>query len=106
MKRAAIGGMTIGGMILGFMAATPAAAHAPLLDCGPSGANMITCEAGYSDGSSAANQVIRVRDGEHRLVFEDRFDQNGSYNFTRPEGEFHIQFEGDQFHSIIVYITE
>ena len=94
------------GTFLGIIAATPAAAHAPLLDCAPSGNGEYTCEAGYSDGSSAANQIVRVRDDAHRLVLEDRFDQNGSFTFDRPDGEFHVQFEGDAFHSIIIYITE
>lgn len=94
------------GILLGIIAATPAAAHAPLIDCAPSGNGEYTCEAGYSDGASAANQIIRVRDEAHRLVFEDRFDQNGSFTFDRPDGEFHVQFEGDALHSVIMYITE
>jgi hypothetical protein len=88
------------------LAATPAAAHAPLLDCYADG-DTITCEAGYSDGGSAANQIIRVRDKDHRLLFEDTFAENGTYSFAKPAAEeFHVQFEGDQFHSVIVYSTD
>ncbi len=95
------------GLFLALGAATPALAHAPLLDCYADGEATITCEAGYSDGASAVNQVIRVRDGDHRLLFEDRFGENGAFSFPRPEAvEFHVQFEGDQFHSVIVYSSD
>ena len=94
------------GLLLTIGAASPALAHAPLLDCYVDG-DEITCEAGYSDGSSAANQVIRVRDGAHRLIFEDRFGADGSYHFAPPDtDEFHVQFEGDQFHSVVLYSTD
>lgn len=94
------------GMLLTIGAASPAMAHAPLLDCYVDGSE-ITCEAGYSDGASAADQVIRVRDDAHRLLFEDRFSAEGSYSFTPPDSaEYHVQFEGDQFHSVILYSTD
>ncbi len=94
------------GMLLVIGAAAPALAHAPLLDCYVDG-DEITCEAGYSDGASAANQVLRVRDDAHRLLFEDRFDASGSYSFSPPDAdEYHVQFEGDQFHSVILYSTD
>ncbi len=95
------------GLLLALGAATPAAAHAPLLDCYADGDTMITCEAGYSDGGTSANQVIRVRDKDHRLLFEDRFKDDGTSSFVRPEAaEYHVQFEGDQFHSVIVYSSD
>lgn len=94
------------GLLLMIGAASPALAHAPLLDCYVDG-DEITCEAGYSDGASAADQVIRVRDDAHRLLFEDRFGADGSYHFAPPDApEYHVQFEGDQFHSVILYSTD
>ena len=94
------------GMLLAAGAASPASAHAPILDCYVDG-DEITCEAGYSDGASAAEQVIRVRDEAHRLLFEARFDASGSYRFAPPDAdEYHVQFEGDQFHSVILYSTD
>ena len=92
------------GALLAFGMAVPAAAHAPLMDCYDNGDGTITCEAGYSDGGSAANQIIRVRDADHRLVFEDRFGDDSAFTFDRPDAaEFQVQFEGDQFHSLIFY---
>ena len=94
------------GLLFAVGAAGPAMAHAPLLDCYVDG-DEITCEAGYSDGASAADQVIRVRDGAHRLLFEDRFGPDGSFSFAPPDSaEYHVQFEGDQFHSVILYSTD
>jgi hypothetical protein len=87
------------GVLLSGAAVSPAMAHAPILDCYVDG-DEIACEAGYSDGASAADQVLRVR-------FEARFDASGSYRFAPPDAdEYHVQFEGDQFHSVILYSTD
>jgi hypothetical protein len=94
------------GVLLSGAAVSPAMAHAPILDCYVDG-DEIACEAGYSDGASAADQVLRVRDEAHRLLFEARFDTSGSYRFAPPDAdEYHVQFEGDQFHSVILYSTD
>ena len=92
------------GALIAILFAQPAAAHAPLLDCYDNGDASITCEAGYTDGSSASGQIIRVRDADNRLLFEDHFDANGSFTFDQPDAaEFQVQFEGDQFHSVVLY---
>lgn len=95
------------GLALAAAVAAPALAHAPILDCFDNGDDTITCEAGYSDGSSAAGQTIRVRDIDHKLVFEAEFDEDGSYTFDRPDSpEFHIEFIGDDAHAATVYSTD
>lgn len=88
-------------------AVTPASAHAPLLDCYVDEDDAITCEAGYSDGASAANQVIQVRDEDERLLFEDHFGEDGTFHFPRPDtGEFHVTFVGDAAHSADIYSSD
>jgi hypothetical protein len=88
-------------------AATPAMAHAPLIDCYVDDDDAITCEAGYSDGSSAANQVIQVRDEDERLLFEDHFAEDGTFHFPRPEAdEYHVVFVGDAAHQADIYSSD
>jgi hypothetical protein len=82
-------------------------AHAPLLDCYVEDDGAITCEAGYSDGSSAANQAIQVRDEDDRLLFEDHFGADGTFHFPRPEAAvYHVQFVGDPAHSVDLYSSD
>ena len=57
---------------LGFGAG--AQAHTPLFDCFDNGDDTLTCEGGFSDGSSAAGVSIRVldRQGTHELFAAKR----------------------------------
>ncbi len=47
---------------LAIMAASTAHAHSPICDCYDNGDTTITCEGGFSDGSSAAGVSVIVYD--------------------------------------------
>lgn len=78
--------------------AASAAAHAPLISCFDNDDGTITCEAGYSDGASAAGQVVRVREANTRLIEEAVFDKTGAYTFKKPAVPFTVEFFGDASH--------
>jgi hypothetical protein len=73
-------------------------AHAPLLSCFENENATITCEAGYSDGSSAAGQIIRVREQSGRLILESVFDPSSVFVFSKPSAPFVVDFIGDPSH--------
>jgi len=79
-----------------------ATAHAPIFACSRE-AREIQCEAGYTDGSSAAGRTITVLDANHKVLFEGSVSANGTYNFQAPEGIFHVFFDGGQYHEITLY---
>jgi hypothetical protein len=79
-------------------AVTPASAHNALISCYDNGDETVTCEAGYSDGASAAGQVIRVLQANKRLILEDKFKKDGTYTFKKPSVAFYIEFIGDPSH--------
>jgi len=85
----------------------PAAAHSPLMSCFENEDKSVTCEAGYSDGASAANQVFRVYDVDGRLLLEGQFAGDSSYTFEAPAIDaYEMEFVGDDSHQITVFSDE
>lgn len=87
------------------LAAPYAYAHAPVFACTREN-TMIHCEAGYSDGSSAAGRKVAVLDTNHRILFEGEVKADGTYEFTPPSGTFHVSFDGGQYHNVTLYSTD
>lgn len=77
-------------------------AHAPVLDCYME-KDKVHCEAGFSDGSSAAGRTIQVRDAENKVLLAGKLDKTGVYEFTPPRGAYHVIFVGGDHHEITLY---
>lgn len=88
-------------LLLSF-AALPVWAHTPLFDCFDSGDDTITCEGGFSDGSSAVGVSIRVLDAQGKVLEQGELDAQGSIVLARPEGEFSVVFAASEEHSLTV----
>ncbi len=67
-------------------------AHYPLMTCNAE-KQLITCEAGFSDGSPATNKRVSVLDYNENLLQKLTTDKRSQVSFTRPEGEFYIRFD-------------
>jgi hypothetical protein len=88
--------------LLSFILASQAQAHTPLFDCFDNGDDTITCEGGFSDGSSAAGVAIRVLDVQGKVLEQGELDAAGSINLKRPAGEFSVVFAAGEEHSLTV----
>lgn len=78
-------------------------AHNPLFDCYDNQDGTITCEGGFSDGSSAQGIMVRVMDQQGKLLAEAPLDEDNSVSFERPTGNFSVVFTAGAEHSITVY---
>ena len=81
----------------------PTHAHAPLFDCFADGKDKISCEGGFSDGSSATGIVVRVLDGQEKVLLEGKIDADGRFAFARPAVEFHVLFDAGAGHKVTVF---
>lgn len=90
---------------LAVFGAAAAYAHAPVFTCSKAGAR-IHCEAGYSDGASAANRTVTVLDENHKVLFEGSIKADGTYDFDPPAGAFHVFFDGGKYHEITLYSSD
>ena len=96
-------------VIMSFLAASQwARAHAPVLDCFIK-QGQVMCEAGFSDGSSAAGRRIQVLDARNKVLLDGVLDKAGRYTFTAPSVDYHVVFHGGDHHQATLYsanITE
>ncbi|MFV0336231.1 MAG: hypothetical protein ACK5JR_19420 [Tropicimonas sp.] len=86
---------------LAFLAGA-ALAHTPLCACYDNGDGTVLCEGGFSDGSSAANVPMIVRDAAGETLLEGVIDANGEFEFEKPEGFHDVLFDAGEGHQIIV----
>lgn len=77
-------------------------AHAPVFDCYIE-QDKVHCEAGFSDGSSAAGKNIQVLDARNRVLLESILDKAGVYVFKPPVTEYHVIFFGGGDHQVTLY---
>ncbi len=81
-----------------------ASAHTPLFSCWDNGDNTISCEGGYSDGSSAApaGTAIIVKDAGGSVISSGKLDKTGQLTFNKPSGDYSVTFDGGPGHSVVV----
>lgn len=82
--------------------ATPALAHTPLFSCYANGDGTVTCEGGFSDGSSAAGVAIIVSDGAGTVLQKTKLDKFSEVTFDKPQGEYTVRFDAGEGHQIDV----
>ena len=75
-------------------------AHTPICDCYDNGDDTITCEGGFSDGGTAAGVPMRVLDGSGKILIDGAMSDQSDFTFARPEGNFHVEFEGGDGHIV------
>ncbi|HLF12521.1 MAG TPA: hypothetical protein VJA26_15070 [Gammaproteobacteria bacterium] len=79
-----------------------ALAHSAVCSCFDNGDDTITCEGGFSDGSSAAGVSIRVVDARDRLLIDGKIDAAGTFTFMKPAVEYHVVFDAGQSHIVTI----
>jgi len=77
-------------------------AHAPVLDCYIE-PDKVHCEAGFSDGSSAAGRPVKVLDAQNKVLLEGKLDQAGVFEFKPPPEAYHVTFVGGDHHEVTLY---
>ncbi len=72
-------------------------AHYPTMECNRQG-QALECRVGYSDGSKAVGDLVRLYNYDEQLLAEKAADQYSRASFLVPTGEFYIQFDsGHEF---------
>lgn len=86
-----------------FTIAGPAFAHSPVCNCSDNDDGTVTCEGGFSDGSSAAGVEMRVVDMRDRVLLRGELDGDSAYTFQKPDQEFHVIFDAGQNHIVNIF---
>lgn len=83
-----------------FYLATVSSSHTPFMACFDNGDGTITCNGEFSDGSSAAGVVMRVIDGQKKVLIEGSMDEDSEYTFEKPQGVFTVIFDAGPGHVV------
>ena len=75
-------------------------AHTPLCSCYDNGDNTITCEGGFSDGSSASGVVMRVEDKSGKQLLQGKMDEDSEFTFDKPLVPYRVIFDGGEGHIV------
>ena len=75
-------------------------AHNPICDCYDNGDNTITCEGGFSDGGTAVGVAMRIFDEAGKVLIEGVMSDQSDFTFTKPDGNFRVEFEAGAGHVI------
>lgn len=67
-------------------------AHYPVMDCSRDG-EAIACQVGFSDGTLAQGQEVVIYSYYDEELARSVADGSSVAHFSRPEGEFYIQFD-------------
>ncbi|MFO7839602.1 MAG: hypothetical protein R6X08_08915 [Desulfosalsimonadaceae bacterium] len=84
------------------LAAAAALAHTPLCSCWENGDGTVSCEGGFSDGSSAAGAAVRVVDENGKVLEEGSMDERGMFTFEKPEGPYKVILDAGPGHKVEV----
>ena len=77
-------------------------AHTPLCSCYDNGDGSVTCEGGFSDGSSASGVSMRVQDNSGKVLIEGKMDEDSEYTFDKPADGYMVVFDAGEGHQIQV----
>ncbi|WP_028315285.1 hypothetical protein [Desulfatibacillum aliphaticivorans] len=92
--------LTIAGASL--LMAGAAMAHTPLCSCYDNGDGTITCEGGFSDGSSASGVEIRIVDKDGKVLNQGKMDEDSEYTFDKPDSDYKVEFDAGPGHLVEV----
>ena len=75
-------------------------AHTPLCSCYDNGDGTITCEGGFSDGSSAAGVGIRVEDKNGTVLIKGKMDEDSEFTIDKPLVPYKVLFDAGPGHVV------
>lgn len=94
--------MLIGLLTLVLIFSDPALAHTPLCSCYDNGDGTVTCEGGFSDGSSASGVQMRVEDNGGGVLIKGKMDEDSEYTFDKPDGAYKVVFDAGEGHAVVI----
>lgn len=76
-------------------------AHTAIMNCFDNGDETITCEAGFSDGSTASGVSFYIEQNGKK-VLEDKFPESSEITFKKLSGAYNLVFDGGEGHRVSI----
>jgi hypothetical protein len=75
--------------------------HSALMRCFDNGNAIITCEGGYSDGSSANGVDVYVEQNQKALI-RGKMSESSEFSFRKPNGAYRVVLDAGEGHRVSV----
>ncbi|WP_448807851.1 hypothetical protein [Aminobacterium mobile] len=75
-------------------------AHTPMCYCYLNDDGTVTCEGGFSDGSSASGVSMTIKDEGGNILVEGKMDELSEFNFEKPGVPFIVVFDAGPGHVV------
>jgi hypothetical protein len=85
-----------------FGVASSAFAHNAICDCFLNDDGTITCEGGFSDGSTASGIPVRVIDRDGKVLIDGAMSDKSEFTFEPPAVAFKVEFDAGEGHVITI----
>lgn len=80
-------------------------AHTAIMSCFDNGDGTITCEGGFSDGSSASGVKFHILE-DGKKTFETKMNEDSEVTFKKPAGSYSAVFDAGEGHQVHVKGSE
>jgi len=88
------------GLIVMVFLANYSYAHTPLCSCYDNGDGTVTCEGGFSDGSSAAGITMLVLDKSGKVLIKGKMNEDSEFTFKKPDVPYTVVFDAGPGHVV------
>lgn len=89
-------------LLVALFVAPPTIAHTPLCSCYDNGDGTITCEGGFSDGSTAAGVSMKVVDKNGEVLLKSKMDECSEFTCDKPDVPYIVIFDAGPGHVVEV----
>lgn len=74
-------------------------AHSAIMSCFDNGDQTITCEGGFSDGSSASGVKFHILENEKK-TYETKMNEDSEVTFKKPSSDYIAVFDAGEGHQV------
>lgn len=83
------------------LASSSVYAHTAIMSCFDNGDGTVTCEGGFSDGSSASGVNFYIEQNGKK-VFNTKMSEDSEVTFDKPKGSYSAVFDAGEGHKVFI----
>ncbi len=76
-------------------------AHTAIMSCFDNADGTITCEGGFSDGSSGSGVKMHIEQNNRKIV-EGQMDEDSEFTFNKPNNSYTVYFDAGKGHLVTI----
>ncbi len=92
--------LTVALFVVALFVAEQGFSHTPLCSCMDNGDGSVTCQGGFSDGSSASGVTMKVVDTSGKTLITGKMNENSEFTFKKSGGDYKVQFDAGPGHLV------